>query len=162
MGRLYVFGGDGSGSTLVATPEAYSADTDSWTDLATMPTPRDDVAVAVLNGFIYVIGGRSATSAAVTTVERYDPGTNTWTTVAPLPTALRYQHAGNDPGPALRRGRLPRQRIAGRHQRVLLRPGEQLVEQRPADAVREQPHRNVPRRSTTSSTSSTSAQTTTS
>jgi N-acetylneuraminic acid mutarotase len=56
----------------------------------------DDVAVAVLNGFIYVIGRRSATSAAVTTVERYDLASNTWaTTVAPLPTGLRYQHAGN-------------------------------------------------------------------
>ncbi|HMC69535.1 MAG TPA: kelch repeat-containing protein, partial [Mycobacteriales bacterium] len=61
-GRLYVFGGDSSGTTLVATPEAYSPDTDSWADLAAMPTPRDDVAVGVLNGFIYVIGGRSATS----------------------------------------------------------------------------------------------------
>jgi N-acetylneuraminic acid mutarotase len=94
-GRLYVFGGDSSGTTLVATPEAYSPDTDSWADLATMPTPRDDVAVGVLNGSIYVIGGRSATSAAVTTVERYDPSSNTWTTVAPLPTPLRFQHAGN-------------------------------------------------------------------
>ena len=93
-GKLFVFGGDSSGTTLVATPEAYSPDTDSWADLAVMPTPRDDVAVAVLNGFIYVIGGRSATSAAVTTVERYDPAGDTWTTVAPLPTPLRYQHAG--------------------------------------------------------------------
>jgi len=93
-GRLYVFGGDDSGGNLVALPEAYSPDTDSWADLATMPTPRDDVAVGVLNGLIYVIGGRSQTSAAVTTVERYDPASNTWTTVAPLPTPLRYQHAG--------------------------------------------------------------------
>ena len=92
-GLLYVFGGDDSGGALVATPEVYSADTDSWADLAPMPTPRDDVAVAVLNGFIYVIGGRSQTSAAVTTVERYDPASNAWATVAPLPTPLRFQHA---------------------------------------------------------------------
>lgn|GEM_PF-6930138 len=94
-GRMYVFGGDDSGGNLVAIPEAYSPDTDSWADLATMPTPRDDVAVGALNGFIYVIGGRSATSAAVTTVERYDPSNNVWATVAPLPTPLRYQHAGS-------------------------------------------------------------------
>ncbi len=93
-GRLYVFGGDSSGTTLVGIPEAYSPDSDTWTDVAPMPTPRDDVAVAVLNGLIYVIGGRSATSAAVTTVERYDPQNDTWATVAPLPTPLRFQHAG--------------------------------------------------------------------
>jgi N-acetylneuraminic acid mutarotase len=90
---LYVFGGDDSSGNLVGIPEVYSADTDSWTDLATMITPRDDVAVAALNGFIYVIGGRSQASAATTTVERYDPANNVWKTVASLPTALRYQHA---------------------------------------------------------------------
>jgi N-acetylneuraminic acid mutarotase len=93
LGRLYVFGGI-SGAAFVGIPEAYSPDTDTWTDLATMPTPRIEAAVAPLNGFIYVIGGRSVSSTAVTTVERYDPGTNTWTTVAPLPAALRHQHAG--------------------------------------------------------------------
>lgn len=93
-GRLYVFGGDDSGGSLVGTPEAYSPDADSWADLAPMTTPRDDVAVASLNGFIYVIGGRSQTLAATTTVERYDPANNVWKTVAPLPTPLRYQHAG--------------------------------------------------------------------
>ncbi|MDQ6941804.1 MAG: hypothetical protein M3169_04715 [Candidatus Eremiobacteraeota bacterium] len=92
-GRLFAFGGDDSGGNLVAIPESYSPDSDSWTDLAPMPTPRDDVAVASLNGFIYVIGGRSQTQAAVTTVERYDPLNDAWTTVAPLPTPLRYQHA---------------------------------------------------------------------
>ncbi len=91
--QMYVFGGDDSGGNLVAIPEAYNPDTDSWTDLATMPTPRDDVAVATLNNFVYVIGGRSQTQAAVTTVERYDPANDVWATVAPLPTPLRYQHA---------------------------------------------------------------------
>jgi N-acetylneuraminic acid mutarotase len=97
-GALYVFGGDDSSNALVASPEAYNPDTDSWADLAPMIVPRDDVAVAAQNGFIYVIGGRSATSAAVTTVERYDPANNVWKTVAPLPTALRYQHAGTIAG----------------------------------------------------------------
>jgi len=92
QGRLYVFGGI-SGAAFVAIPEAYSPDTDTWTDLATMPTPRIEVAVAPLNGLIYVIGGRSASSTAVNTVERYDPIANSWTTVAPLPATLRHQHA---------------------------------------------------------------------
>ena len=96
-GSLYVFGGDDSGLTLVAIPEAYSPDTDSWRDLATMPTPRDDVALAVLNGFIYVIGGRNQSGTSLTTVERYDPTNDVWTSVAPLPaplpTPLSYQHA---------------------------------------------------------------------
>jgi hypothetical protein len=93
-GHLYVFGGDDSGGTIIPTPESYAVDSDSWTDLAVMPTPRDDVAVAALNNFIYVIGGRSASAAAVTTVERYDPVNNVWSTaVAPLPVAMRYQHA---------------------------------------------------------------------
>ena len=92
-GAIYVFGGDDSGGSLVAIPESYGPDTDGWTDLAPMPTPRDDVAVAALSGFIYVIGGRSQTAAAVTTVERYDPVNDVWTTVAPLPEPLRHQHA---------------------------------------------------------------------
>jgi hypothetical protein len=91
---LYVFGGDDSGGALVGTPEVYSSDTDSWSDLPPMITPRDDVAVAVQNGFIYVIGGRCQTAAAVATVERYDPANNVWKTVASLPTPLRFQQAG--------------------------------------------------------------------
>ncbi len=91
--QLYVFGGVDETNTLVANPEAYSSDTDTWNDLAPMPTPRDDIAVASINGFIYVIGGRSATQAATTTVERYNPSTDSWATMAPLPTALRHQHA---------------------------------------------------------------------
>jgi N-acetylneuraminic acid mutarotase len=95
-GRLYVFGGDSDAARInrVATTEAYSPDVDSWTDLAVMPTPRDFVAVAALNGSVYVIGGRNAAGTAVPTVERYDTTADTWTTVAPLPAATSASHAG--------------------------------------------------------------------
>jgi N-acetylneuraminic acid mutarotase len=96
-GKLYVFGGDSdaAGTTRVATTEAYGPDVDAWVDLAAMPTPRDFVAVAALNGSIYVIGGRNAAGTAVPTMERYDISSNTWTTtLAPLPAATSASRAG--------------------------------------------------------------------
>jgi N-acetylneuraminic acid mutarotase len=95
-GRLYVFGGDSDAArtTRVATTEAYGPDVDSWFDLALMPTPRDFVAVAALNGSVYVVGGRNAAGTAVPTMERYDISANTWTTLAPLPAATSSSRAG--------------------------------------------------------------------
>jgi N-acetylneuraminic acid mutarotase len=52
-----------------------------------MPTPREHVAAAVLDGRIHVIGGRSpALGMTGTTHEVYDPIANAWTLAAALPT----------------------------------------------------------------------------
>ena len=52
-----------------------------WTSLASVPTPRGEVAAAELNGKIYVLGGFGA---GATANEEYDIATDTWQTRAPI------------------------------------------------------------------------------
>jgi len=65
----------------------------TWTVLAPMPTPRQEVAVAALEGRVWVIGGFGPSAEPVPTVEVYDPATNTWQVRAPLPVALHHAAA---------------------------------------------------------------------
>ena len=58
--------------------------TDSWTTMAPMSTPREGLAVAVVNGRIYAMGGHTTGGAAVASTEAYDPATNAWTTRNPM------------------------------------------------------------------------------
>jgi N-acetylneuraminic acid mutarotase len=86
---IYALGGrNGAGND----NNRYTPASDTWTVLASMPTPRDGLGAAVVGDSIYAVGGRSQTFGPCTdvlplaTVERYDIATNTWTTVAPLTT----------------------------------------------------------------------------
>ena len=54
-----------------------------------MATPRDNHAVAVLDGKLYAVGGYND-DGFLSSVERYDPAANTWEAVAPLTTARAY------------------------------------------------------------------------
>jgi N-acetylneuraminic acid mutarotase len=63
-----------------------TAQADSWTELAPMPTARAGLGVAVVSGKIYAIGGLN-NDTYLNVNEEYDPATNTWTTKAPMPTA---------------------------------------------------------------------------
>lgn len=65
----------------------------TWTTLAPMPTPRQEVAVAALDDLIYVIGGFGPSALPMITVEAYDPTTNEWSTKAPLPEATHHAAA---------------------------------------------------------------------
>jgi len=68
--------------------EAYHPETDSWEKKALMPTPRNHVASAVVDGKLYVIGGRQKSSSDnFNTNEVYDPKTDTWSALEPMPTA---------------------------------------------------------------------------
>jgi len=58
----------------------------SWVTLASMPTPRCDFGVAVLEGKIYVIGGVNKNGEYLGTVEVYNPATNSWTSKPSMPT----------------------------------------------------------------------------
>ena len=64
-----------------------------WVPLAPMPTARQEVAVAELNGRVFVIGGFGASSEAVPTVEVFDPATDRWETRAPLPAPTHHAAA---------------------------------------------------------------------
>nr|7ONA_A Chain A, SAKe6AC [synthetic construct] len=91
-GRIYAVGGyDGSpdGHTHLNSVEAYDPETDEWSFVAPMTTPRSGVGVAVLNGRIYAVGGYDGSPDGHThlnSVEAYDPETDEWSFVAPMTT----------------------------------------------------------------------------
>src|SRR2546425_7410798 len=62
----------------------------TWTPLAPMPTARQEVAAAALEGRIFVIGGFGANAEAVATVEVYDPVTDRWEVRMPLPAPTHH------------------------------------------------------------------------
>ena len=64
-----------------------------WQTLAPMPTARQELATAVLNGKIYAIGGYDSSGTPTNIVEVYDPATNTWTSAHPIPRALHHNSA---------------------------------------------------------------------
>lgn len=82
-GRIYVAGGQ---RNLQATPDfhVYDPATDQWTVLPNLPTAREHVSGAALDGRFYAIGGRSGPLHGE--VEAYDPATQQWSTRAALPT----------------------------------------------------------------------------
>ncbi|HVB32943.1 MAG TPA: kelch repeat-containing protein [Patescibacteria group bacterium] len=107
-GKIYVIGGvelapgskegvihlglDAWPSHAVGTNEEYDIATNTWRERSPMPTARNHLAVAAVNGKIYAIGGRlgsafSLTASPTDIVEEYDPATNIWGNVmARMPT----------------------------------------------------------------------------
>jgi N-acetylneuraminic acid mutarotase len=53
-----------------------SAQFGTWTTDTSMPTPRENLAVSMVNGILYAVGGSH--NGARNTVEAYDPTSNTW------------------------------------------------------------------------------------
>ncbi|MGH9726578.1 MAG: Kelch repeat-containing protein, partial [Candidatus Acidiferrales bacterium] len=76
----------------VGVNEEYDIATNTWRERSPMPTPRNHLEVAAVNGEIYAIGGRLGTAFVLTSsptdiVEVYDPATNIWGNVlAKMPT----------------------------------------------------------------------------
>ena len=111
--KIYVFGGFVRPPSVLAWQPInrafeYDPATDTWRELAPMPTPRGAGQAVEVNGKIYVIGGaRSANRGddgapiplgsvdqlVVGTTEEYDPATNTWRTRTPMPTARNHYFA---------------------------------------------------------------------
>jgi len=78
--------------------EVYDPPANTWSTATSMPTARDFLAAAAVNGKIYAIGGMTSNfvSGVVSTVEVYDPATYTWITAAPtLSTDLTVAGAVN-------------------------------------------------------------------
>ena len=66
--------------------DAYNFVTNTWTVVASLPTPRAGVtATEGVDGRIYAIGGALAGNATTAETDVYNPATNTWTTIANLP-----------------------------------------------------------------------------
>ena len=77
----------------VSTPSSAPVDVatpGTWTSLAPMPTPRQEVAVAALRGHVWVIGGFGAAAEPTAAVESYDPAANEWTAQPALPVAVHH------------------------------------------------------------------------
>ena len=89
-------GGPCSGGPYSNTVEKYDIDTNTWSTVAPLLTPRSDLAAVAHGGKIFVFGGCSDTGVTKE-VDMYDPQTNTWTTtgLAPMPTARASLVAGH-------------------------------------------------------------------
>ena len=96
-GLIYVIGGRNGGAPfeglVLSTVEAYNPATNSWSTAPSMPTPRSDLAAAVVGGLIYAIGGWNGIST-VGTVEAFNPATGAWTEKTPMPTPRGTLGAG--------------------------------------------------------------------
>src|SRR5688500_5900089 len=64
-----------------------------WKNLSPVPTARQEVATAVLNGKIYVIAGFDINGASTSTVEFYDPASDRWATAASIPLVNNHNAA---------------------------------------------------------------------
>ena len=65
----------------------------SWRSLAPLPTPRTEVAGAVVAGEIAVAGGYLADGSDSREVDLYSPARNTWRRAAPLPIGVDHAMA---------------------------------------------------------------------
>jgi N-acetylneuraminic acid mutarotase len=61
-----------------------------WFTRPDLPTQRQEILPAGLDGKIYVIGGWLSGSSITELVEVYDPATGTWSTVAPYPRDIHH------------------------------------------------------------------------
>ena len=67
--------------------EAGVAEPLTWRELARMPSMRQEISTAVLDGKLFVIAGFDGSGMSTDTVEVYDPDTDTWSRRASLPSA---------------------------------------------------------------------------
>src|SRR5205809_355238 len=65
----------------------------TWMALAPLPAPRQEIAVAALEGRVFAIGGFNDSGEPVASVDVYDPAANEWQSRAPLPVATHHAAA---------------------------------------------------------------------
>ncbi len=103
---VYVFGGGDSAGGYYNDLWRWDPGTETWTQLANMPTGKQNMQGAYWNGKIYVPGGYNGVHITENAI--YDIATNTWTTGAPLPAAQtgtnvayngKIYNFGGNPGP---------------------------------------------------------------
>ncbi len=91
-GRFYLFGGQGSAGTALASAEGYDPQANAWTALTAPPTARAFAASASTGATSSLIGGSNG-AARVGTVDTYNFSTGTWSTCNP-PLAVNATAAG--------------------------------------------------------------------
>ncbi len=65
----------------------------TWYTLQSMPSKRQELSTAVLNGEVYAIAGYDSFGNSTTTVEVYNPDTDSWRNAAALPIANNHNAA---------------------------------------------------------------------
>jgi hypothetical protein len=104
--NVYVYGGGDSTGGYYNDLWRWNPNTQTWTQLANMPTAKQNIQGAYWNGKIYVPGGFNG--AHLTENAIYDIATNMWTTGAPLPAPQtganvafnnKIYNFGGNPGP---------------------------------------------------------------
>lgn len=91
--KIYVFGGSEAVSwdgAPYAPVDIYDPESNQWSTGADMPTPRQAMGVAVVDGWIYTVGGSDDTDRSWNTVERYNPAQDKWETRASLPVERHF------------------------------------------------------------------------
>lgn len=64
--------------------------TGTWSSIAPIPTPRQEVGVAAVEGRVYVVGGYDAQGRASTVVEFFDTRLNEWRPGPPVPIPVHH------------------------------------------------------------------------
>jgi Kelch motif protein len=82
-----------SGSAIAGNPVTFTATalqpSNTWATKTPMPTARQGLGVATINGTLYAVGGSDPSGLSLATVEAYDAATDTWSTKASMSTARR-------------------------------------------------------------------------
>ena len=93
IGGRVATGGPCSGGGL-SSVERYDIDTDTWTNVAPLLSPRSDLAAATVGGKVYVFGGCDGFRNFTGAVDVYDPTTDSWSAApADMPTARAGMYA---------------------------------------------------------------------
>ena len=67
----------------------------SWSEGATMPTPRSEIAATNIGDDIFVIGGFDKSGEPVDAVEVYNVKNNSWKSIAPMPQGVHHTAAAS-------------------------------------------------------------------
>ena len=78
---------------MLAAATAAQPEQSYWTTGTPMPTPRSEIAGAVLDDKIYIVGGFDNSGHSTSIVEVYDPVTDKWTQATSLPQPLDHTAA---------------------------------------------------------------------
>jgi len=99
-GKIYVIGGQQLAGLGVINPssanDVYDPATDSWSQMAPIPTPVMGYASAVLDNKIYIISGGHTGGPdykPIDQVQIFDPETNQWTNGTSIPTSVAHSGA---------------------------------------------------------------------
>lgn len=83
-GKIYVAGGQPDYTSYSNQFELYDPESDTWSNLASLPAGMSACPLASVNGKIYLIGGKTS-SGLKNWVYEYDPVNNTWLQKASMP-----------------------------------------------------------------------------